>query len=357
MSDHTLPTTTSSYTTLLTEFSNRIADAMKISRSDLVTITANLITTGYIRLNTATKQFEEDTSVNTTKTWTAIALNAATVTTNANLTGPITSVGNATSVNSQTGTGSTFVMNTSPTLVTPNIGAATGTSLSVSGSVLGTTVAGFTNNSTGHCGLSTGSGSATGYVTFFSAGQVRQGYIGFASSTATADAGTIPYVAGTHAFTGNITGGILALTAYCLISSGAANASLYLDSNATLGKYIHMRTATVSRWIFGTDTAAESGSNAGSNFFINRYNDAGTYVDTPLQINRATGNMTYANQITATKFNGPVTALKSATTSVDVSAATAPTVGQVLVATGSTAATWQTVSGVPDFMLINAGIF
>jgi hypothetical protein len=48
--------------------------------------------------------------------------NAATVTTNANLTGPITSVGNATSVASQTGTGSKFVMDTSPTLVTPNIG-------------------------------------------------------------------------------------------------------------------------------------------------------------------------------------------------------------------------------------------
>jgi hypothetical protein len=42
--------------------------------------------------------------------------------TNANLTGPITSVGNATSVNSQTGTGSTFVMNTSPILITPNLG-------------------------------------------------------------------------------------------------------------------------------------------------------------------------------------------------------------------------------------------
>lgn len=46
-----------------------------------------------------------------------------------NLTGPITSVGNATAVASQTGTGSTFVMNTSPTLVTPNIGAATATSV------------------------------------------------------------------------------------------------------------------------------------------------------------------------------------------------------------------------------------
>lgn len=54
-----------------------------------------------------------------------------TATTNANLTGPITSVGNATSVASQTGTGSTFVMNTSPTLVTPNIGAATATTISM----------------------------------------------------------------------------------------------------------------------------------------------------------------------------------------------------------------------------------
>lgn len=50
-------------------------------------------------------------------------------TTNANLTGPITSVGNATSVAAQTGTGSTFVMDTSPTLVTPNIGTATGAGL------------------------------------------------------------------------------------------------------------------------------------------------------------------------------------------------------------------------------------
>ena len=46
-----------------------------------------------------------------------------------NLTGPITSVGAATSVASQTGTGSTFVMNTSPTLVTPTLGVASATSI------------------------------------------------------------------------------------------------------------------------------------------------------------------------------------------------------------------------------------
>ena len=55
---------------------------------------------------------------------------AATVVTNANLTGPITSTGNATAVASQTGTGSTFVMNTSPTLVTPLLGTPTSGDLS-----------------------------------------------------------------------------------------------------------------------------------------------------------------------------------------------------------------------------------
>ena len=46
-----------------------------------------------------------------------------------NLTGPITSVGSATSVASQTGTGSTFVMQNSPTLTTPALGVATATSI------------------------------------------------------------------------------------------------------------------------------------------------------------------------------------------------------------------------------------
>ena len=46
-----------------------------------------------------------------------------------NLTGVITSVGPATSIAAQTGTGTTFVVNTSPTLVTPVLGVATATSI------------------------------------------------------------------------------------------------------------------------------------------------------------------------------------------------------------------------------------
>jgi hypothetical protein len=46
-----------------------------------------------------------------------------------NLIGPITSVGAATSIASQTGTGTKFVVDTSPTLVTPVLGVATATSI------------------------------------------------------------------------------------------------------------------------------------------------------------------------------------------------------------------------------------
>lgn len=72
-----------------------------------------------------------------TATTATTATTASTVTTNANLTGPITSVGNATSIASQTGTGTKFVVDNTPTLITPVLGVATGTSLSVSTTVTG----------------------------------------------------------------------------------------------------------------------------------------------------------------------------------------------------------------------------
>lgn len=62
-------------------------------------------------------------------TGTVSGLTAGSVTTNANLTGVIISVGNATSIASQTGTGTKFVVDTSPTLVTPILGVAAATSI------------------------------------------------------------------------------------------------------------------------------------------------------------------------------------------------------------------------------------
>lgn len=67
--------------------------------------------------------------VATNLTGTASGLTAGNVTTNANLTGVITSSGNATSIASQTGTGTKFVVDTTPTLVTPVLGVATATTI------------------------------------------------------------------------------------------------------------------------------------------------------------------------------------------------------------------------------------
>lgn len=55
------------------------------------------------------------------------------------------------------------------------------------------------------------------------------------------------------------------------------------------GRYFDYMTAGVMRWAVGANAAAESGANAGSNYVINRYNDAGSYIDTPFSIDRKTG--------------------------------------------------------------------
>ena len=59
-----------------------------------------------------------------TSTTAVTNLTASNVVTNANLTGVITSIGNATSIASKTGTGTTFVVDTSPTIITPAISSS-----------------------------------------------------------------------------------------------------------------------------------------------------------------------------------------------------------------------------------------
>lgn len=50
-----------------------------------------------------------------------------------------------------------------------------------------------------------------------------------------------------------------------------------------------------NRWLLENDGSAETGSNAGSDFRMNRYSDAGAYTGTPLVIKRSTGYFGISN--------------------------------------------------------------
>ena len=68
----------------------------------------------------------------------------------------------------------------------------------------------------------------------------------------------------------------------------------------------------------------------------------GLTLVTPALGTPASGTLTNCDGTASSLTSGITAALKSATTTVDVSAATAPSSGQVLTATAGTTATWQT---------------
>jgi Chaperone of endosialidase len=76
---------------------------------------------------------------------------------------------------------------------------------------------------------------------------------------------------------------------------------------------INAFTNNLSRWQVNVgDTAAESGSNAGSNFTVYRFSDAGTVIDSPFSIARATGAVTMTGDLTVTKTFPVINLNKSA---------------------------------------------
>lgn len=69
------------------------------------------------------------------------------------------------------------------------------------------------------------------------------------------------------------------------------------NSSVSKVKHIYLRggdTGYVTRWIVGTSSSLESGSDVGSDFVINRYNDSGVYQDQML-LRRSNGILNLAN--------------------------------------------------------------
>lgn len=169
----------------------------------------------------------------------ALTGNASTVTTNANLTGPITSSGNATSIASQTGTGTKFVVDNAPTLITPVLGVATATTINkvtITAPATGSTLTiqdGFTLTVTGNTSITgtfsgTSSGTNTGDQTITLTGAVTGSGTGsFATTIATPGTLTVATTnstatAHTHAITSSS-------------APGAAASLLATDASGIIG--------------------------------------------------------------------------------------------------------------------------
>ena len=96
--------------------------------TDLTSTVATGTTTPVITLNVPTASASNRGALSSAD-WTTFNNKQPAGTYVTNLTGPITSVGNATSIASQTGTGTKFVVDNTPTLITPVLGVATATSI------------------------------------------------------------------------------------------------------------------------------------------------------------------------------------------------------------------------------------
>jgi hypothetical protein len=75
------------------------------------------------------------------------------------------------------------------------------------------------------------------------------------------------------------------------LKTAAAATRMLIDGDAAQNKIITYRTNGLQRFGLYTNNTAESGSNAGSDFQIRAYNDAGSLLTTPFFIKRSTGNI------------------------------------------------------------------
>jgi hypothetical protein len=102
---------------------------------------------------------------------------------------------------------------------------------------------------------------------------------------------------GAHSLTADTIGiGTLAGAEKLHIDGGATTTRVKIDADNGVSRILSFRTDDVQRWALRVD-GAESGSNIGADFQLRRYNDAGAYIDSPIAINRANGNITTAQNI------------------------------------------------------------
>lgn len=107
--------------------------------------------------------------------------------------------------------------------------------------------------------------------------------------------------------TGEFGIGIANPTTKLHIDGGASALIANLDANVSVAKSVSFRSDNSNRFNIEV-SGTESGSNAGADFFIRRYSDAGSLIDTPLTITRSTGNAIFSGILTTPQVKAATSA-------------------------------------------------
>jgi hypothetical protein len=82
-----------------------------------------------------------------------------------------------------------------------------------------------------------------------------------------------------------------------LYSSHNVDSRWIFNSVGVHNKIFSFRVNDLQRWAFRVNNNAESGSNAGTNFELRRYNDGGAFIDSPISVSRQTGQVDFGGDI------------------------------------------------------------
>jgi hypothetical protein len=130
---------------------------------------------------------------------------------------------------------------------------------------------------------------SSGYATLYN--QYQGKHFWSTTGTGTAD-GAISFTeVMTLTSAGNLGLGKTAPLGILHLYKAGATTRMVIDGDAAQSRIITYRTGGVQRFGFYVNNTAESGANAGSDFQIRAYSDAGTLLSTPLFIKRSSGNV------------------------------------------------------------------
>ena len=397
MSNWALPTLTATYTNFLGEVSARLDDAGKMNRSDTVTLTSPPV--GLVRWNHTTKLWEANTGTVGAPVWTALATTYAinVNTANAWSTGRTVAVSGDATGTSAAWTGSANI-SFAVTLATVNgnVGSFGSTAavpiitVNAKGLITAVTTAALGNMATqaaSTVAITGGAISNTAITLRAGTGPTAEGVMEWATATDLLLVGTgaaTKTMVDTNS-TQTVTGKTINLTSNTLVATSAQVAAAVTDETGS-GSLVFSASPTFTGTPIAPTAAAATNTTqiaTTAHVFAERANTitltnktinltSNTLTATSAQLAAAvtdetgSGALVFATSPTlvapvlgtpasgvATNLTGTASGLtagtatvanglKSATTTVSVSGATAPSSGQVLTATSSTVATWQT---------------